>query len=429
MKNTLQHKDKKENGQILIIVAVAMVALLGFAALALDGGMYYSDRRYDQNAADESALAGAGAAARFIQDSGGSFKCGNQLSQDAIQVAETAAIQRAASNNFALANNLGNQHGILVECGTDDTGVYIDVQVMVTSEVNTSFAHLFYKGKLKNTVEAMARTYAGGPMSNGEAIVALLQECHGNNGGVEFDGDSLVDIQNGGVHSNACLVVNGSVSINVNGDIYYVTDYDRHGASGDISPTPTQTSNKLPDPTIAAPDCGTTDHGKVKNGGSITPGNYSEIKVTSNDLVMAPGLYCVDGDFKATGGTISVSESDDDGVTIYIRNGSFSMGGNVVVNLRAAMNENSSAIPGLLIYLAEGNTGEASILGTGDSSYRGTVFAPDGDIEVGGTGSNVSNLYSQFIGATVMIHGTSDMNITFDDDMIVQNASDVSLAR
>jgi hypothetical protein len=427
MKSSLQHNGKKESGQILIIVAVAMVALLGFAALALDGGMYYSDRRYDQNAADESALAGAGAAARFIQDNGGLFVCGNKLSEDAVQVAETAAIQRAASNNFALTNNLDNQHGVLVQCGKDDTGAYIDVQVMVTSEVNTSFAHLFYKGKLKNTVEAMARTYAGGPFGNGSAIIALLEECHGQNGGVEFDGDALVDV-GGDILSKACLVVSGGVSVSANG-IYYVTDYDQHGASGDIEPTPEyKDPANMPDLPIFALECGSAQE-KVKNGGVIEPGDYPEIKVSSKDLVMAPGLYCVDGDFEATGGMISVSGDDDDGVTIYIRNGNFSMAGNVVVNLRAAMNDSSSAIPGLLIYLAEGNTGEAAIQGTGDSSFRGTIFAPDGDIEVGGTGSSVSDLYTQFIGATVKIHGTSDMHISFDDDMIASSSSDVSLAR
>ncbi|MGE5223512.1 MAG: pilus assembly protein TadG-related protein, partial [Omnitrophica WOR_2 bacterium] len=35
----------KENGQIIIMLALVMVALLGFTGLAIDGGMVYSDRR------------------------------------------------------------------------------------------------------------------------------------------------------------------------------------------------------------------------------------------------------------------------------------------------------------------------------------------------------------------------------------------------
>lgn len=50
---------KKERGQALILVAIAMVALLAVAGLALDGGKLHSNRRDVQNAADAAALAGA----------------------------------------------------------------------------------------------------------------------------------------------------------------------------------------------------------------------------------------------------------------------------------------------------------------------------------------------------------------------------------
>ncbi len=58
--NTRQ--KSQESGQILVVLAVALVALLGFTALAIDVGMVYSDRRYDQNVAVAAALAGANAA-------------------------------------------------------------------------------------------------------------------------------------------------------------------------------------------------------------------------------------------------------------------------------------------------------------------------------------------------------------------------------
>ena len=48
-----------ESGQILILLAVGIVALLGFTALAIDGGAVFFDRRSAQNAADAAALAGA----------------------------------------------------------------------------------------------------------------------------------------------------------------------------------------------------------------------------------------------------------------------------------------------------------------------------------------------------------------------------------
>lgn len=47
-----------ERGQLLIIVALGMVVLLGFVALAVDLGHAYTKRRLAQNAADASATAG-----------------------------------------------------------------------------------------------------------------------------------------------------------------------------------------------------------------------------------------------------------------------------------------------------------------------------------------------------------------------------------
>jgi len=49
----------REEGQTLVQVALAMVALLAFLALAIDVGHIYAERRCMQNAADAGALAGA----------------------------------------------------------------------------------------------------------------------------------------------------------------------------------------------------------------------------------------------------------------------------------------------------------------------------------------------------------------------------------
>ena len=50
---------RRQDGQALVQVAVAMVVLLGFVSLAIDVGHLYAERRRMQNAADAGALAGA----------------------------------------------------------------------------------------------------------------------------------------------------------------------------------------------------------------------------------------------------------------------------------------------------------------------------------------------------------------------------------
>ena len=50
---------KGQRGQALIIIAFAIIGLIGMTGLAVDGGMAFSDRRHAQNAADTAAVAGA----------------------------------------------------------------------------------------------------------------------------------------------------------------------------------------------------------------------------------------------------------------------------------------------------------------------------------------------------------------------------------
>jgi len=57
----------EEKGQIIVILALGMVAILAITALAVDGSLLYNQRRQDQNTADSAALAGAGAAAQKLR--------------------------------------------------------------------------------------------------------------------------------------------------------------------------------------------------------------------------------------------------------------------------------------------------------------------------------------------------------------------------
>ncbi len=50
---------QNERGSILIHVAISMIGLLAFGAVAIDYGVMWTARRQAQNAADAAALAGA----------------------------------------------------------------------------------------------------------------------------------------------------------------------------------------------------------------------------------------------------------------------------------------------------------------------------------------------------------------------------------
>src|SRR2546425_10135461 len=60
-----RNNSKKQEGFVLVVVAIVLLALVGFLALAVDVGVLYSARTSAQEGADAAALAGAGT---FIND-------------------------------------------------------------------------------------------------------------------------------------------------------------------------------------------------------------------------------------------------------------------------------------------------------------------------------------------------------------------------
>lgn len=58
MRSGIDHRSSSEDGAIAVVVAVIIVALMAFAAVAVDAGAMYSQRRQMQTAADAAALAG-----------------------------------------------------------------------------------------------------------------------------------------------------------------------------------------------------------------------------------------------------------------------------------------------------------------------------------------------------------------------------------
>ena len=411
----------RESGQILIVLAVALIGMLGLTALAVDGGMIYADRRFSQSASDTASLVGAGAAAQYMEANGvlwTNFTCSKSEVVAAFSAAFNSAKNAAANNQFQdLDNVLSDKHGIEITCVDDPDHFekYLDVHTMITSNVSTSFIHLFYKGPVKNTVNSVVRIHPRTEQGFGHAIVGLNDTCGSSDGGVLFDGSNGVLINGGGVFSNSCIKGAGTVDVNVtNGGIEYVGELDMSG-NPILQPDPEKKPVEMPNLAVQVPNCGSEPPVASQGGGDIYPGNYSRIKLSNGALTLHPGLYCVSGEFAAEGGTVN-----GDGVTIYmLKDGthdtSLTINGNVEVHLNTARDNpaEGGAITGVLIYMADGNQGDISLEGTSVSSFAGEIYAPDGTIDIGGT-SGVNPTYNtQLIGKYVKIHGTADIDINY----------------
>src|SRR3972149_1841412 len=434
------NKRFSENGQASVLLAIAFIVLLAFTALAIDGGMVYSNRRHAQNASDASSLAGGSAAALYLENHYviyGDWSCSDgrviAAQNNDPAGAKAVAIARAGSNDYAIDTDVADKNGVSTECVDDaDNGSwidkYLDIKTLIPTDTKTAFAHFVYSGPLRNTVEAVTRVRPRTPLAFGNAIVALGLDCA--DGGIEFDGTSDVNVTGGGIFSNSCIDGRGAMDVNVVGeyDISCVLPdcYTQHGGSGSINPTPEEDTG-IPIPpsayAVPQPDCnGLPNYGNYNKDGTLEAGRYSQVKITNGDHTMEPGLYCVTGDFEINGGTLSGTS-----VTIYILTGNFHTSGNATTSITAPPARGCGspctakrAVPGVLVYLAEGNTNEATLSGTPDTELLGLVYVPDGTIEAGGSSSQLAEIHAQLVGNDTKIHGTTSVVINFDDQLNYQ---------
>ena len=88
-----------QRGQTIVIFALALLALMSFAALAFDVGQMLIDRRSQQDAADAAALAGA----RFLVDPANpstSAPCSSKTAPSYCAQAVAAALSTAFANHY-----------------------------------------------------------------------------------------------------------------------------------------------------------------------------------------------------------------------------------------------------------------------------------------------------------------------------------------
>jgi hypothetical protein len=178
-----------ERGQVLFIVAAAMIVLIGIAALAIDLGFSWMLRRQEQNAADPAALA----AARFISEPDPvtgvqSYDSGNGWS---------AACHYALMNGFFNASNTG------CSAQSDGTSMVVNwpptsgqfagdrgsVQVVITAAHDTFFGRIFGKSTASVTTDAVASRQRGNTNSN--SLIALKPDGCGT---AKVRGNSTISI-------------------------------------------------------------------------------------------------------------------------------------------------------------------------------------------------------------------------------------------
>lgn len=142
-----------QSGYVLVTVAISLVALIGFAALAIDVGYLYSKRANYQRAADAAALAGA---FTYVVDSNSSQP--GTATADAIEV---------ATSNTVMGTAIDPAQVTVTFPASPLSGGHL-VQVSIQAPSETFFAQIF--GVSSSTI-AVTATAEAAPAPTGATCV------------------------------------------------------------------------------------------------------------------------------------------------------------------------------------------------------------------------------------------------------------------
>ncbi len=152
-KSFLREACADQRGAVAIIVAVAMVALIGVAAVVIDISYIYNVRRQLQNATDQSALAGAG---NVYQGTG--IATANSYSATTGNKNVAPGITVTMVSGYPMLRCLSSLN--LPCSGSPSANA---VTVMQTATVPTFFARIFGKDTVTITVQATAAAAGNQP--------------------------------------------------------------------------------------------------------------------------------------------------------------------------------------------------------------------------------------------------------------------------
>lgn len=414
-----------ERGQALVLIVVAIVALLGFTAIAVDGSMIYSDRRYSQSAADSASLAGSAAAAKIIADnrvSSAHWSCSGTHVSAAITAARNAAMAAATDNDQTIDADISDGHGVHTTCVNNATEKYLDIEVTMTVDTQTGFAHFVYGGVARNTVTAISRVRPMKALAFGYTIVALNPAaCSGQKNGANFHGNPMVKVCGGGIYSNGCLSGNGNIDVDVKDfdcgpasqGIYYATQL----SGGSLfSPSPQSAPHLQPEDFALdfTPQELCARPGAKKVNASALDG-----------ASLAPGLYCVTGSLKLSGNGAKLIGH---GVTLVFLDGDIQCNGNCKFKITAPVGDPDPypAVPGLLIYSMAQSTWKLN--GNNESYFRGTILAPKADVALLGTG-NEESFMTQVIAWNFEGGGNNDSVYKWNDEVMMLQPVELDLNR
>ena len=292
-------------GQAIVIMALAMVAICGMLALAIDAGRLYFQRRLMQDAVDAGALAGAQSLVGTVSNPGGQP---NYALYYALDDTFSTFNQNPANNDpnssfytSPVNNTVTDNEGGYTVTAVAPTG-YNNKQVQVTVSYNAVATFVQLLGFNQISILATATAEAG---TNAKTYAIFAYGGIGTGNTINIQGGGYAQVDNGQDGSDVCSATPSGETIsnakfhvptgypgviNINGNIYInQADDNQHLAKYWVTQPPLA-SGQDPEPNYLIPDTSQipTAHtrGKQQNvapGGSYTHAENVTIPTTFGD--------------------------------------------------------------------------------------------------------------------------------------------------
>jgi hypothetical protein len=390
---------RDEHGGAVITVGIALPALLGVTALAVDVGLWYKSRRDYQTAVDAAAIS---AAWQRLKGKSGLL---------------AAAKADAARNGIVVGSAITMEVNNPPKSG-EYQGEFDSIEVILTVPEISMLASIVYDDAVVNVVRAVGRIEV-----TGEACVLALNTTAAS--ALKIWGNTTVEALNCVLGSNS----NASSSINIGGSskltaesLWSAGGIQDAGATTLVKP-PISEAWTLEDPyknlTVGAMgNCTVTNPPNYNGTATLSPGRYcGNVKLGSQaNITLQPGTYYIDkGNLEVNGGAkLRCNCTGTEGVTFVLTSsGNAPDIGTVTINGGADIQINAPTDPnayykGVLFYqdqLASANL--AKFNGGANMVLNGAIYFKRAQIQYNGDHSASAKSCTQIIGDTVEFTGNS----------------------
>ncbi len=401
----LRRLRRRPPGQTFLLVSIALVMLLGVAALAVDIGDLWTTRRLMQSAADAGAVAGAseiaiGGSSTAIAAAAKDAASHNGFADGGTRPGTSNTITVAVHNPPTSGPYAANSGAVEVDVSQTQPTYFMKVLGMQTVPVSTTAVAVTLSSG--SCVYSLDKSASGATTVGGTATVNSACGLYDNS----ISGSALT-VSGGGTITAPLVGVVGGTSINGGGSTPPSTGIVQFGdplayiAAPSFSPS---SCSSFHTQNISGPQSPQTYCGGIHiNGG--------------NSVTFGSGLYVIDGGGITIDGGASVSGT---GVTFYLtgNNGNGNSAANysgVTINSTATVNLSSpcdgaaSGIKGMLFFqdrsITNGNG--SSINGASGSTFNGAIYFPTTPLSY--AGSSAVNGFTLIVADTLTFTGNSSV--------------------